>query len=119
MKKKKRKYKIVHGRKTYTCIMCGKEIPKGSEHITLPIHSRNIAEKVSEYVGSHPWEIKWKTKLFFFDSITLRFCSWQCFVAYHNFRDNLPQEVQERIRKKEEEIVNKILDSLKLAYKIS
>jgi len=114
-----RKYKYVKARKTYECIVCGKKIVKGTEHFVLPIHSKRIANRIAEELETFPWEIKVKTRLFFFDSITLRFCSSECFIKYWNFNNNLPDEVRERIRKKEDEIIEKTLESIKLAYKLS
>jgi len=114
-----RKYKYVKARKTYECIVCGREIPKGTEYFSLPIHSKRIANRIAEELDTFPWDIKIKTKLYFYDSITLRFCYWECFVRYWNFNNVLPEEIRERIRKKEDEVIEKILESIKLAYKLS
>ena len=116
---RKEKHKEVKARKVYRCLICGKEIPKGSSYIRYPFQSTRIDKVVSEYIGSSPWDIKWKTRLFYFDRITLRFCSWVCFDTFLTLKDNLPKEIKDKIREKEDEIIKKILEPLKLAYEIS
>jgi len=115
----KASFRKVRANKEHRCLVCNKIIPVGIYYFAKTEHSEFLANKLEAKCHLSMWEIKRRTKFFYCDMITWRFCSLECMQKVgHKRRNELPLDIQERLENMECTIVKTVGETLTMMAKL-
>lgn len=115
MKRKRPSFQSHNARKEHECIWCAKTIPIGAKYFSKPDNCKMVDELLEKETGWNIYTIKRRTRLYFVDRISWKFCSLECLANFSNHTwEDLPFNVRGRMGPIIVKLVNKVKDIVKL-----